>query len=305
MKLCPIRQRVHARGLTLIELLVSLTLGLVLIGAVLAAYAAMVTSTRQQQALREMSEGAQWALSLLRRDLLMAGYVHPSEVSGERFTPQVADIQARPVFGCERGFDQPKAAPAQAQCNPSGAVTPALEINFEATRDTAVPNPNGYLTDCVGTVLALGSGAVQSVAADPGTRIATSHRYFVLPAVSGGPPQALACASPSSTAERLVPGVETLSVRYGVASAWKVDDPASRRPVRYVSAADVAPGEWAGVVAVRVCVLMQSLSPVALGEQGAVMQYRNCDGVQEQSADGRLRRAYITTVSLRNRGGMK
>jgi Tfp pilus assembly protein PilW len=164
--------------------MVAMALGLILVGAVLASYLALWNSTRQQRALREMSEGAQLALSLIRRDLMQAGYVHPTSVSGDRFSPLASPAQGHPVFACPKGFTAADAPAAAGVCNLSGSEGEAIEINFEATRQTALQTSSGFLADCVGNALAASTGQAQSAPADEATRILSSHRYFVM--ASGG-----------------------------------------------------------------------------------------------------------------------
>jgi type IV pilus assembly protein PilW len=294
----------RARGFSVVELMVAMALGLILVGAVLASYLALWNSTRQQRALREMSEGAQLALSLIRRDLMQAGYVHPTSVSGDRFSPLASPAQGHPVFACPKGFTAADAPAAAGVCNLSGSEGEAIEINFEATRQTALQTSSGFLADCVGNALAASTGQAQSAPADEATRILSSHRYFVM-ASGGGTPVALACASPVSAAERLVPGVELLSLRFGVAPAWDAGDPSTRRPARYVRTQDMNPTDWAGVVAVRICVQMVSLAAVLPGDEVSTAHYLNCMEQWETATDGRLRRTYTTTLGLRNRGGMQ
>jgi hypothetical protein len=222
-------------------------------------------------------------------------------LDGDRFMPADPVILQRAVFGCDRAFVAASANVGQGQCNPVGAVGDAIEINFEAARDTALQTADGRLADCVGNALKMPSGQDQPGAATERTRIPAAHRYFVLPAVANGPPVALACASARSGAERLVPHVEALHIRYGVSAGWQADDPSTRRPQRYVAAKDFRPIDWPSVVAVRLCVLMRSAGSVLPANEAQTSAYRDCEGQQQNSNDGVLRRAFVTTVGLRNR----
>lgn len=62
-------------GLTLIELMVSLVLGLLLMAGVLQLFAANKQSYQLSEEVARMQEGARYAVSVLERDIRMAGYL--------------------------------------------------------------------------------------------------------------------------------------------------------------------------------------------------------------------------------------
>jgi type IV pilus assembly protein PilW len=63
------------QGLTLVELMVAMVLGLLLMAGVLQLFAANKQSYRLTEELSRMQEGARYAMSTLERDLRMAGYL--------------------------------------------------------------------------------------------------------------------------------------------------------------------------------------------------------------------------------------
>lgn len=289
------------RGISLLELLIAMALGLLVLGAALYSTAGMVVAGRQQRALSQMSNDALLALSLIRRDLLMAGYVHPHSISNARFTPANTLVQTRPVYGCNSAFNVPDAPVADGVCASSSTRNDAIEVNFEANKGSADLSTDDRLIDCQGaklTVPATASPAAAAAsAADELTRIASSHRYFVS-APAGESPR-LSCASAVSSTAPLVDLVEALRFTYGVATGWNSANPTTRRPVRYVDANQVS--DWSQVVAVQVCVLMRSEAPVLDSRETGTHGYTDCDGTSKTSSDFLLRRAYSTTVALRNR----
>lgn len=296
--------RSRARGFSVVELMVALLLGLIVVGGVFATYAGTVVGSRQQRAISGMADDAQMAFSLIRRDIQVAGYVHPVEVSGTSFAAADPAMTQRPVFGCSRLFEVPNAAVAQGVCSAQGPPSDAIEINFEAAKDGALLTTSGLLADCQGNALQLPAQSGQTPQTGPATavtRIAVAHRYFV-DEVRGTP--YLYCASSVSTRRRMVSNVEQLQIRYGLSSGWTPADPTTRRPVRYVDADAVAGPQWADVVSVRVCLLMRSGSPVLSGDEAGTRQYKDCSNQIQVSSDGRLRRAFLTTIGLRNRGAM-
>ena len=300
------RQVHRQRGFSILELMVSMALGLLVLAAVFVSSAGMVVASRQQRAASVMTDDALLALSLIRRDLLMAGYVHPVLINASQFSAVNSTVLSRPVFGCSTLFVDNSAAVATGTCKPSSSTpstststststkitSDAIEINFEASQGSVDLSSDNKLTGCQGSELKDDQGNVPSAAADVSTRLPTSHRYYVKDLT-------LSCATAGRTGQALVPNVETLQITYGVSSGWQIDQPDKRRPVRYVDATQVT--NWADVVAVHLCVLMRSSEPVLDKGETATHGYTDCDGTAQTASDGYLRRAYATTVALRNR----
>ena len=287
------------RGFSIPELLVAISLGLIVVGAVFVSYAGALTASRFQRASSEMAESAMLALSLIRRDLLLAAYVHPESVTASRFVPINPVVRNRPVFGCAFGFVRGNEAVGMGACVNGAVRSDAIEINFEATLHNADRDGTNRLTDCQGAALDdPATPGVPAAPADASTRIPSSHRYFVRVSPATGIPE-LVCASAQSPAQVLVSHVQELQITYGVADGWDPGVPATQRAVRYVRGDDVA--AWPDVVAVRLCVLMLSDGPVLRADEAQTHFYIDCDGAPQMSADRLLRRAYLTTVSLRNR----
>lgn len=279
--------RSRNRGVSIIEILVSLVIGLIVVGAVLVSYLGSGKTSKVQAAYAEMNESAQIAITLLNRDLLLAGYAQPTGVSGSStFTRSYSD---RPLFGCERGLDnvsrRNQLAPWDAAvCAPAGSIDHVIEIAYEADLANTVPTAANLPSDCVGNSLpASGAGTA--------TYYIAHNRYYL--SSSGAGKSELYCASQQGAAgQPLVDNVEALRIWYGEANAAN-----PRQIVRYVSASAVA--DWGRVVSVRTCLLMRSTEPVLDAED--VLTYLDCDGVQQSSADNYARRAYFTTTTLRNK----
>lgn len=316
-------------GLTLVELIVSMLLGLLVVSGVFVTYIGTGVSDRQQRALGRMTEDAQLAMALITRELQMAGYGQIQSVgaAGAQGLRPVQFVQThRPLFGCDNGFIDNKAAVASADCNPVAAGvpatgTPAIEITHQVTADTTAPDGSGKPTDCQGAAVAA-----------PGV---VSNRFFVVQGGTAAEPDfELHCASQVSGSQPLVPQVQKVHFRYGIAPNWNSDDPVTWRPQRFVMATDMAANDWDRVVAVRVCLLMRSADPVladatpqataapasapatapapapaASSAASAASTpfvagpatYVDCDGQRQNAGDRHLRRAFKSTVTLRNR----
>ncbi len=88
--------------------------------------------------------------------------------------------------------------------------------------------------------------------------------------------------------------MESMTVRYGVEGAI------AKQAAVYVPAASVT--DWGRVVGVRICLVMRSSEPVLTSEDLAIRNtYLNCNQVATTLPDRYARRAFFTTIALRNR----
>jgi len=270
-------RRPRMQGLSLVEVMVSLVIGMVVAGAVLVSFIGSGKTGRQQAAYAEMTENAQLALTLLSRDLLLAGFSGPTglAVGGASFTRAYA---GRPVFGCQNGFATPNTTSAVA-CGIDG--TDAIELVYVADRANTVPTAANLPTDCLGNGLS-----------DAGGYYLAYNRYYLAPSASGRPE--LHCASrQGSVGQPLVENVQAMTIWYGEANAAN-----PRAVVRYVRAGQVS--DWGLVLSVRLCLLMRS-SEAVLDAGEDTLTYLDCGSVQQTSSDGLARRAYFSTTTLRNK----
>ena len=96
----------HIRGLSLIELMISLTIGMVLIAAVGYAYLGGRAAYRQQEALARMQEGARFAFETLTYDIRMAGFSGcraNTSVSVLNGTNWYGNLYSQPLVGYDTG----------------------------------------------------------------------------------------------------------------------------------------------------------------------------------------------------------
>lgn len=284
------------RGVSLVELLVAMVLGLLVVGGVLLAYLGSGISSRQLRALGDMTQDAQIALTLLGRDIQTAGFVEPGQARAPAAGGIVPIKTFRPVFGCDYGFTDPKANFAQAACGPSAAASqPAIEVNYQASKDVNVTNASREPVDCKGEAAQTES---LTIGGTPRDVPLVSNRYYVHDPSGDGSASALYCASHTASPAVLVDKVHQLDVRYGVSPNWSSTDASTWRPQRFVFASDVG-ADWDKVVAVRLCVLIRSAQPVLLA--GDYAKYLDCNQALQDSTDRHLYRAFFSTVAIRNK----
>ena len=273
--------------MSLIEVLVSLVIGLIVVGAVMVSYLGSGKTSKVQAAYAELNENAQIAMTLLNRDFLLAGYAQPTGISGSAtFTRSYAD---RPIFGCDKGLNnvsrRNQTAPWDSTvCLTSGAADHVVEVVYEADLTNTVPTAANTPSDCVGNTL-------------PTTVVGTTtyyiaHNRFYLSSSTAGKSELYCASQQGATGQPLVDNVEAMKMWYGESNAAS-----PRQIVRYVTASSVA--DWGRVLSVRVCLLMKSSEAVLSAEDP--LNYLDCDGVERTSADNFVRRAYFTTTTLRNK----
>lgn len=312
------------RGLSLVELLVSITIGLVLMIAVVSAYLGSSTASRVAEAQGRMNEDAQAALNILTQQLRMAG-ANPRQPDYATDTPRnpvfsaagAAAVTGFALRGCDTNFANPALDMAALTCGTSGsdAVAVAYEADIYNTVKSSASPP--VPTDCLGNDIPLTNavgvkkwtGSAVAVASPQPTYRVAENKFYV--ADSAGIPS-LFCKGNTGNAQPLVENVESMQIRYGMQN-----DPAVVTDLRlagYRTATDVntlttlplvnatndLPTRWSKVVTVRVCIVVRSAIPVA--PDTTSQQYYDCSGTPDTTkTDLRLRRAYTTTVVLRNR----
>lgn len=331
LRLSALRHR--QRGLTLVELLVSMAIGLVLMLAIISAYLGSAGASSVTQAQGRMNEDAQAALLILGQHVRMAGY-NPKQSKYAATGPYVppagtADTARNPVFdannwairGCDGTFTNLATAGVTSStlaCGTSGSAS--LAVRYEADGENTVKNTSGQATDCLGQMLPALSGSVNAWDAATSTVVgktvtfsAAESRFYIGTTTAVTSPS-LYCKGNASggSAQPLVENVEDMKITYGVAQSTGSPTTTPTLTVAgYLSAAELesvvttpafasVQDRWSKVATVRICLIVRSEQPVAPSIDSA--RYNDCSGnTVTNPPDLRLRRAYSTTIVLRNR----
>lgn len=167
----PARQR----GISLVELMVAMVIGLAVIAVGSTAYLNVSSNTRNANVMAQMTEDANAALNILRGHVALAGYSRPVSVYNEQVTVNnVATTVTRMrrayvpvstndfIVGCDGGFDSPRAHELQISqlgcaAAPSGSTSntgpDAIAVVYEADTSNTYPTSAGSPTDCLGNGL--------------------------------------------------------------------------------------------------------------------------------------------------------
>lgn len=277
-------------GLSLVELMVALLIGLGVVSTVLAAYLGSGVSSRHSLAMAQMSDDASVALFVIRQHLAMAGYSRPAaiEADGSRFNR----VYAGPaLYGCDSGFADLAADMDDLRCDAADDRSDAIAVAFEADLRNSLANADGtHPLDCLGNAI---DGPRRGVA--PHDHWLSYSRLYV-DQPSGGTARALMCRGPGAVgAQALVENIEHLEILYGVS------DGTNRHVARYEPASALSRAEFERVLTVQVCVVVASAAAV----MDQVTAYPGCDPyaepVQPAAGDRRLFRSFTSTIVLHNR----
>ena len=299
--------KTRQRGRTLLELMISISIGLVVIGAVFVVYLGTTASSRQSSANNRISEDAAIAMAILGNNLRMAGYSPPRAlfspgsalVDGVKAVVPDRHYVGPAIRGCDFGFSSAaNVAFDLITCNPSSSPGPAaFVVRYEGDSFNTIPisgNPsdcltNGITANTVSTYDATSYKLVES-------------RFSVDTSASNGTPE-LYCAGSGGAApftrQPLMQFVENMAISYGIA-----EDNLGGNVVRFVSQTQldaITPGTtdslWARVVSVKLCLVLRSETR----DQNGGGNYIDCAGNSVASPNGFIRRSFTSVFALRNR----
>jgi type IV pilus assembly protein PilW len=294
-------------GLSLIELMVSIAIGLVITIAVVSSYIGSLGATRVSEAQVRMNEDGQAALAILAQTIRMAGN-NPKQPGYANATARNPITPTFIVRGCDGTFGNITTTTATdygALTCTGGGSPDSIAVRYEADTFNTVPN-GGQATDCLGQALPVITGSVQvggtpSVATNV-TYTVADNRFYIGTSTAVTSPGLFCVGNGSVSPQRLVENVEDLQFEFGTAPITTT----TLSVAGYIGATAVdalsvnAADRWSKVLTVRICVLIRSEQEVAPDTASA--GYTQCGGATNASPpDLRLRKAYSTTVVLRNR----
>ena len=107
------------RGVTIIEMMVSIVIGLALVSVLLGVFSTSSGANRVSDAQAQMNDDAQFALQLLAKQIRLADYRDSGAVAGPLYG----------LFGCDNGFSNASGATPAAAAT---ATTIAIACNTSA-----------------------------------------------------------------------------------------------------------------------------------------------------------------------------
>lgn len=285
------------KGVTIIEMMVSIVIGMGLIAVLLAVFSTSSGANRASDAQAQMNEDAQFALQLLAKQIRLADYRDPTPpVPPAVISPGTLNAPLYAIFGCDNGFSNASGTSAAVNtvaltCN-TNALTGGhgLLISYHADSYNSTML-TGLPTDCIGNTRAFAAANFSLI----------ENRFFV-----DSTTNTLSCAgnggTPFQAALPLVENVERLEFAYGVSNAGTNSVVGYRTSAELGAAtAAVVAANWPRVTSVRICVVMRSQYPVLDSNEAYYFPCNPHANNAIKITDKYARKAYSMTVALRNR----
>lgn len=314
------------RGMTLIELMVALALGLVVAGVALSSFMKVSQLARTQRGQAAIGDGAQAVSTYLVNQVRTAGYVDlmaregqwtlvtgqdqisTGVASGDGSMLSQAYRATYPGLYALHGCDGTYATASSLLtygCTAGAAnnLTASLSLAYQVVATpsgwvapslgSAVNTRTGFMTDCGGRSPRKADTATASPEGD-----VVVNRYYLDTAN-----RRLMCIGNGKPAEpvQVATDVEQFQVLYGLQQATAANGAESVAQFVPASTVNATPGGWGSVIAMQICLLMSGeTGSVAKGSTTTNVYNLDCAGDPVSTADGRLRRAQRVTLSVRN-----
>ena len=336
-------------GVTLVELMISLAIGLVIALAVTMAYVAVRGTATATDAVSRINEDGKLALDMIAREIQMAGtypaaFTDPPPMNNIRGTySNVKSPGAIPynqgIFGCSGA----KFNPASGACDSTLTTvtgSDSIVLNYFSSAsvwDVGTTNIS-VIRDCInGRLGEYDGGSFKGdpvnkarVDATPQQPLFVSNRFAInatsysqastgsagndwAKTISTG---SFACngngtSSESINYQPIYEGVTQMVIRYAVSDDSKPDDPKQRfytaTEVNGILPTTEGKTGWQRVSAVRVCLLMQSLTggrneKANESTSGKEKKYLDCQGllVTQPVTDRNIYKAFTRVIAARN-----
>lgn len=319
------------QGLTLVEMMVAMTIGLVLLGGVITVLTSSQQTYRVNEALARMQENARYAFQFLSRDIRMAGYRgcvgdgvamtnmlnnktdflwrldQPLEgfeaTSANGWTPALPSevtsplgrrdvIVVRGVEGSDTTILSHASESADLSIASGSELLAGDTVLVSDCQAAAVFQATNVSTDTIKHNVDSGVPGNNSTSLGRvftgGEAVRINTRIYYIRTNPGGIP-ALYWKRGSEKAEELVEGIENMQIQYG-------EDTDGDRAVDTYRTADLV-ADWENVVSVRIDLLVQSVEDNVTSQP----QTYTFNGETVTPIDRRLRQAFSTVISLRNR----
>lgn len=249
-----------------------MAIGLILLLGISQVFLSSRQTFATNDAMTKLQENGRFALEFIAATARQAGYLSPGSAEGMPFPVE--------PINCGKG------SAASNPCTVNGTAGEPDRVSFSAEPAVVI---DGSLRDCTG-------GAV------PVNKIVINS-YFIIPPNANNPQSSLGCSSynRSDSAwlaqnQRLIDGIESLQVLYGIASNA---DPLSVGS--FISADRVeAQNKWKDILAVRISVLANSLDPVSPAPPRRNYYLLDAPPFTPAVDDQRSRQIFTTTVQFKN-----
>lgn len=323
-----IHRAAHQRGMTLIELMVGLVIGIVLSLAAASLYLATRDSSRTSQSISDINETGKIALEMIGREIQKAGF-YPAQFGqdlgtadqfyGTYFNSKDASKVAfnTGLFGCSGA----KYNPTTKACGATVAGQPdSIIINYFATPEFGSDSLLGNANDCNRNPVT--GDSANDLRDDDGLPLFVSNRFGIVDTTNyvdndkntvtvnslgchGNGNEAATAAQPA------LEGIEDMVIRYGIYAGDGDPDAAGKSPTSFMTATNInlqpevgGRTAWQRVTAVSICIVVRSLASSRQEDKaGDVRTYRNCrddDPVELPEGSRFIYKSFERVYAVRN-----
>ena len=269
------------RGLSLIELLIAMLIGLFLLTGIATSYLSSKNSSNKRDELTKLEDNGRLALEVLTQAIEHTGYTPIN--AGILNPPFVTDDAQVVTAACDGGGNGVKERKIfKTRITKDGAAGDAITVMYNGD--------NRVFRDCSGGVLpVLCRAPPPGAAAGSSSDMTRIYNAFYL----GKKDKKLRCAgSRDAKAQVIADGIENIQYLYGL-NTTRTDGGVDR----YVNAANVGTN-WNNVVSVQIAILVRSEKPVK--PQKEKITYTLLDQSVVAGDDKHQRAVFTTTIRIRN-----
>lgn len=251
-----------SRGLTLIELMVAIALGLILVAVVIQIYIGSRATYNKQEDLSRLQENGRVALEIIGRSARIAGFKsNPTNALTGPLLP-TSPLEIEGTAGLAN-------------------VSDSLNIRFQGSGNGAGV-ADGSVVNCLGTAIDATQIALET----------TFNRFYIANNPAGRP--SLFC---DITNNSIDDGVEVISAIEHLRFLYGVDTSGDFIADFYVPAGAVS--NWNQVVSLRIGLI--AATPNTINPTLDTQTYNVLGNTYNPTDDRRSRRLYTQTIALRNR----
>lgn len=273
-------------GLSLIELMISLGLGIFLLSGMLQTAVSSKQAFDITQASSSVQDTSRFSFEFISSSLRSAGFVNAGSINDDFATNMLSINNVNQYF--DSYWDAIDGFAEGAVVRGTDTATnffPGAMANTDAISMRLQGDPDNPMFDCEGI----------QIVADPDpivarTEVPTQISYYV------DTNNNLVCdvaGARDSGAIPLVSGVEDMQISYGISATFGT-------PTRYVKADDMTTELWRQVTTVSISILTRSQSsPLESGSETET--YTLQDNTRDVTRDGHSRSIFSYTITLRNR----
>ena len=330
MRAIPARQL----GFTLVELMISLVLGLIILLAASSILVSSLTQLNNTQSFSEILDNGRVAIAMMGKDIAHAGFVGElsgqSLIIGSNLTLQAGAVSADcsgdglnnatfPSVGATATFRMlwgetltgTSAMGCISDARPGTDVIQVKRlIGFEDTSAAIINNNRVYMVaNSTNGVIFNGNTGLTGTAPNNSQYYEYQHRIYFVSNVSryGASDfpvlvrETLTVSSGSETMlrEEIAEGIEDLRILYGI------DDDGNGSVDRYATASQVTDDEWdhvdfSRIVSVQVALLMRSIEADSSFIRAGTATYSYGGESMNSEADGIRRKVISSTIGIRN-----